>query len=408
MTVRRLLCLLSIVGPFAATACYAAGYAVFTQGASALAQGNAVTAHSDSPNSVFFNPALINGLDGTQAEIGSTIIFSSHDFQSALPGGSSTSNESTFFPSTVFLTHKFNDRVSAGLGVFNPFGLGTDWGETWEGRYLATKSTLQTYDINPVISYRVAPCLTVAAGLDVTLADAALDRRLPPSAFGTVSDVGQRFSGDGVGIGFNLAAAWQINEPLSLGVSYRSQSAVKLSGQSSTSLGITPLDSHGHTWLRLPPQFTAGIAWRVNEPLTVEAGVRWEGWSAFRSQLLTLDNGTPLPPVARDWHDTLGLNVGGSYRLSDSTSLMAGYIYGADAVSDSTFDPSIPDADTHIFCIGAEERFQRFTVALAYAYQLYLDRTKNNTLTPLLPPHYADGRYQNDAHLLAVSVGYKF
>jgi len=391
-----------------ATAAHAAGYAVFTQGASALAQGNAVTAHSDSPSSIFFNPALINGLAGTQLEVGSTAVFSAHDFQSALPGGSATSNESTFYPSTVFLTHQLNEQLSVGLGIFNPFGLGTDWGEGWEGRYLATKSTLQTFDINPVLSYRVTPTLSLAAGLDVTLADATLEKKLPPAVFGTLSDLGQKFAGNGVGVGFNLAAAWQPNDLLSLGVSYRSQSAVKLSGQSSTSLGVTPFDSQGHTWLRLPPQFTAGVAYRVGEPLVVEAGLRWEGWSAFRSQLLTLDSGAPVPPISRNWHDTLGLNLGGRYRLNDSTSLLAGYIYGADAVPDSTFDPSIPDADTHIFCLGAEIKHRRFTVALAYAYQLYLDRIKNNTLTPLLPSHYADGKYQSDAHLLAVSVGYRF
>jgi long-chain fatty acid transport protein len=386
----------------------AAGYAVFTQGASALGQGNAVAAHSDSPNAIFYNPALINKLDGTRLELGSTVIFSRHRFESAQPGGSQSSNDSTFFPSTVYLTHKFNETLSAGVGVFSPFGLGTEWGNDWDGRFLATKSTLQTFDFNPVLSYRVTPSLAVAAGLDVILLDATLERRLPPAALGTLAEVGAKFKGSGTGVGFNLAVAYELTKTISFGASYRSQVAVDITGDSSTSPGGTPLDSHGRTGVWLPQQLTAGIAYQVTDPLIVELGIRWEGWSSFKELQLTLDNNTPIPATARNWHDTVGLNLGGKYRLNDQVALLAGYIYGNSAVPDGTFDPSIPDADTHIFCLGTQLQYRRFEVALSYAYQLYLERTKNNSVDPALPPHYADGNYKSDAHLVALAVSYKF
>lgn len=389
----------------------AAGYAVFTQGASALAQGNAVTAHSDSPNAVFYNPALINKLDGTQVDVGSTVIFSSHDFQSSQPGGSSTSNHTTFFPSTIYATHKFSDTMSAGFGVFSPFGLGTEWDDNWEGRFLATKSKLKSFDINPVVSYRIIPSLALAVGLDVILVDATLERRLPPNAFGLgapATETRVKFKGDGTGVGFNVGVAYDLNKEISLGASYRSEIKVDMNGDSSTTPSFSPLDSRGKTSIRLPRQLTAGVAYQVSAPLIVEAGIRWEGWSSFKELQLALDNQTPIPPTQRDWHDTFGLNIGGKYRWNDSVSLMAGYVFGNDAVPDSTFDPSIPDADTHVFCIGTDLRFQQFLIAVSYAYQLYEDRTKNNSVNPLLPPNYADGRYKSDAHLVALGVGYKF
>jgi len=387
------------------TCVQAAGYAVFTQGASALGQGNAVTAHTDSPNTIFYNPALINKLDGTQVELGTTVIFSSREFETALPGGS-TSNQSTFFPSTFYATHKFNDNLSAGLGVFSPFGLGTKWNENWEGRYLATKSELTSFNINPVVSYRIIPSLAVAVGLDVILVDATLERKILSDTLGIPGpafDIGSKFKGDGTGVGFNAALAYDLSEEISFGVSYRSEVKVDIKGDSSTSPAVAPLNSKGKTSIRLPQQLTAGVSCQVTEPLTVEAGIRWEGWSSFKKLQLTLDNGTPLPPTQRDWHDSFGLNLGGRYRLNDTVALLAGYVYGNSSVPDSTFDPSIPDSDTHVFCAGTDLNYQQFKIALSYAYQLYENRTRNNSVEAT-----ANGVYKSDAHLLALGVGYRF
>ena len=398
------------LGCVAATNVQAAGYAVFTQGASALGQGNAVTAHSDNPSTIFYNPALMNKLDGTQFQAGTTLLSVKREFESS-QGGNSASGDNSFFPSTFYATHKFNDSLSAGLGVFNPFGLGTEWNDNWDGRYQATKSNLKTFNINPVVSYRIIPTLAVAAGLDVILLDAKLERKIPSALFGFAGpDVGQKFKGDGTGVGFNVAVAYDVTKDISFGASYRSEVKVDVKGDASTSLGVTPLDSKGKTSLKLPQQLTAGLAYQVSAPLIIEAGIRWEGWSAFKELQLTLDNGTPLAPTPRNWHDTYGFNLGGKYRLNDTVALSAGYVYGNSAAPDSTFDPSIPDADTHVFCLGTDLNYQRFNVALAYAYQVFEDRTKNNSIgaIPGIPTSTANGTYKSDAHLLALSLGYKF
>jgi long-chain fatty acid transport protein len=400
------------LGSGALTSASAAGYGVFTQGAAALGQGNAVTAHTQSPSTIFYNPALMNKLDGTQLEIGTTAIVSSHQFDSNQAGGASSSNDSTFFPSTFYATHKFNDALSAGLGVFNPFGLGTNWGTSWDGRYLATKSKLTTFDINPVVSYRIIPSLAVAVGLDVILLDATLERSLPPNVLRPTADTGQKFKGDGTGVGYNVALAYDINKDLTFGASYRSSTFVQVKGDSSTSpaLPLIGLDSNGKANIRLPQQATAGISYQLSAPLIIEAGIRWEGWSAFKELQLSLDNNNPLPATARNWHDTFGANLGGRYRLNDNVALLAGYVYGNSAVPDTTFDPSIPDAATHVFCVGTDISYQQFTMALSYAYQLYVDRTKRDNLASagVPSPFNANGTYQSDAHLIAVSLGYKF
>ena len=403
---------------------HASGYAVFTHGASALGQGNAVTAHASDPSTIFYNPALMNRLEGTQFQVGTTAIFSTREYESSLPGGTPASNDSTHFPSTFYATHKLNDKVSIGLGVFNPFGLGTEWDETWDGRYLATKSELTTFNINPNISYRVLPSLTVAAGIDVVLLDASLEKKLPsaalvPLGFPAGFDINQKFKGDGEGVGFNVAVAYDVCDHLSLGASYRSEVKVDVSGNATFSnaalsgLGapVAALNSAGSTDLTLPPQFTAAVAFKGIDKLVLEAGVRWEGWSKFKELAIGLDNGQ-RSVTPRNWSDAWGLNAGGRYQVDENVALLAGYVYGDSPVPDSTFDPTIPDAKIHVFCAGTDLDFHPFTVAASYGYQLYENRTKNNAIDtdPLLrtATSSANGKYKTDAHLVALSVGYKF
>lgn len=401
------------LGAGALSAAHAAGYAVFTHGASALGQGNAVTAHTSDPSTIFYNPALMNKLEGTQLQVGTTAIISSREYTSSV-GSNSASDDAAFFPSTFYVTHKFNDKLSAGFGVFNPFGLGTEWGNGWDGRYIATKSELTTFDFNPVVSYRVLPSLTVAAGLDVFYLDATLQRMMPSSAltpFGVPGgyDIGVKFKGDGTGVGYNLAAAYDVCEHLTVGASYRSQVHVDISGDATLSSSVLPVsafNSGGKTDLTLPPQFTAGVAFKGIDKLTLEAGMRWEGWSKFKELSIQQDNGFKTE-TQRNWKDSWGLNLGGRYQYDDKVALLGGYVYGDTAVPDSTFDPSIPDAKTHVFCVGTDLNLKPVTVALSYGYQLYENRSKHNTLYGTAETS-ANGKYENDAHLVAVSVGYKF
>jgi long-chain fatty acid transport protein len=73
-------------------------------------------------------------------------------------------------------------------------------------------------------------------------------------------------------------------------------------------------------------------------------------------------------------------------------------------VPDSTFEPAIPDSNSHLFCIGGEARVKNFTFDLAYAYQLQEDRSKGFNKYGQI----AMGEYKSYLNMLALSIGYKF
>jgi long-chain fatty acid transport protein len=403
---------LAVLALLGASQSHASGYGIFTQGADALGQANATVAHSDGPSAVYFNPALLTSLTGTQVEIGTTAVIPSRKFKSDLDGSREKTEDTVYFPSTFYLSHQINERWSAGLAVFNPFGLGTVWDSDWEGRFIATKSRITTFNINPAVACQVTPKLAIGAGLDILLLDAKLKNKIDLSLMGQ-PEASQKFTGDGEGIGFNLGLQLQITDALSFGAAYRSEIKIDVDGKAEfnapDAVAFLFPDTDGETSLTLPAQFTAALAYEFSPAWTIEAGVRWEDWSSFDK--LKIDLAQAIGPLSatsmtypRDWDDTWAFNIGTKYRLNDRVALMAGYLYGDNPVPDSTFEPAIPDSDTHLFTVGSELTFDQLKVALAYGFQLQEDRDKKTNEYGAI----ANGSYENYIHLAAISLSYTF
>lgn len=426
-----LFCLLSLLAGNAG----ASGFGVFTQGARALGQANAVTAHSTGPSSLYFNPALLSQVAGRQLEVGTTALTASRDLTSSASGVTYSGDDEWHLPSTLYYTEQ-HGRLAAGIGLYFPFGLSTSWPSTYEGRYISTSADLFSLNINPAVSWQINERLTLAAGLNMLYLSAELENRVnqvfaglavPPVLGGPINDpglpdIGQRFDGDGWGHGFNLGLHLQLNERISAGAAYRSQIDVTVDGSANfdqVDPRLAPLfpATSGSAEIRLPAQATFGLAWKATDALTLEAGARWEGWSVFDELRINLNTpvlGQSASVTPRDWDDTWAFNLGGEYQLTPTVALLAGYLYGDNPVPDSTFDPSIPDSDAQLVTVGTNLTFNPWTVALAYGYEFHADRTKANTIGDPLDPgglnplSLANGNYSSDIHLVAASIGYAF
>ena len=74
---------------------------------------------------------------------------------------------------------------------------------------------MQTFNINPVVSYQIVPNVAFAAGVNFLILDATLEKykhvrfRLP--------DAGQKFDGNGDGVGFNFGVQYDITKDISFG-----------------------------------------------------------------------------------------------------------------------------------------------------------------------------------------------
>ncbi len=398
----------------------ASGFAVFVHGASALGEGLASTAHGSNPQVVFFNPALMNQLEGTQVENGATLVVPFHDFHSDITNTSDKTESVVFSPATLYLTHQLNGKFSLGFGIFTPFGLGTIWDDDWEGRYIVTEVELQSLNFNPVISYQVMPKLSLAAGMSALYIDATLKNKLNFSSLG-FPDGRQKIDGDGTGYGFNLGLYSPLTDTLSFGLTYRSGIDVDLTGDikfrlPSPSLNASFPNSSVEATIDFPAQLHAAFAYSGFKKTIVEMGVRWENWSSYGE--LRFDTSRPINGVTTfarpaDWNDTLTLTTGGRYELSEQTRLLFGFVLGQDPIPDKTFEPSVIDSPHYALTFGSEHSLGRHTLAFAYAFQKWFDRNKDNNIGAqfsggAVADARANGEYQTHTHFLAVSFTYVF
>ncbi|MBE0598039.1 MAG: outer membrane protein transport protein [Desulfuromonadales bacterium] len=446
---RRLLWQL-LTGLLLAGPAFGSGFGVFTQGASGLGQANAVVAHPTGPSSLYFNPALLNDVPGRQVEIGTTGIYDDRKIRLD-SGGSEEGKGGWEFPSSLYYTHQVNDGITAGIGVFFPFGLSTQWDDNYEGRYLGTYGDVLTMNINPAVSWRVTDKLSLAVGVDLLYLDATLKKKINqdaayaltdlelqflsggmlslPTPSGTLGDISQSFEGDGWGVGYNLGALYKVTDQFSIGAAYRSHIDVEVDGDA-TFRGVDPVlasfnlfpNTGGTANIRLPAQATAAVAVKATDNLTVEVGVRWEDWDSTRKLEVRLDQpvfNSSSDITQRNWKSTWSYNIGGQYRLNDTVALNAGYLYGQNAVPDATFEPLIPDSDAHLFTLGTDLLFGPWTVSAAFGYERHENRRKANSiadpagaaLASLGVPATvatANGVYETDIYLVGLSLGYRF
>lgn len=428
-----LLCIM--FGPSRASA---SGFAVYTHGAKEWGMQNNVIAHSEGPASNYHNPALITTLRGTQIEVGTTVIFPSREFKSAQTGKTEKTESQVFYPSTLFATRQLDERFTAGLCVVSPFGLGTDWGKEWEGRYLATNSEMRTFNINLNIAWKLSDKLAVAGGLDLMLLDAMLEKNInsqisvaadlaakgaPANLAAGLADVQQKFEGDGEGLGYNLGLVYRPVEDWSFGASYRSGIDVDVDGKAeferaksqnvyiNRTLRTLFPETDVSTRINLPPQLFVGSCYKGVDRLTVELGARWEGWSCYEELSFKFDQpvgGTRTPPPdKKNWEDVISYSIGAKYDLYDTFAILGGYRFDNSPVPDDTFEPAIPSSDKHCVSFGVKKRLGNFIAGVSYYYERYESRKKNNKLGAKWG-ETANGEYNTDAHIAAVSVSYGF
>ena len=144
----------------------------------------------DDASTVWFNPAGMSRLTRRWTVGASTPVISyrldyTDQGSTSVLGqphrGSLTANggRTSVVPS-MYVVRRINDRLWAGLGFNAPYGLGSDYGETWAGRYHATKTELAVLNINPAVALKLSDRVSVGLGLDVQrlTAQARLDNIL--------------------------------------------------------------------------------------------------------------------------------------------------------------------------------------------------------------------------------------
>ncbi len=379
----------------------AAGYALDVLSGRGTGMASSVTGFIDDSSAIFYNPAGISQGKGIDVQAGTSLIAPSFKYTGK---GESTSTEFKIVPPVnAYATFGITDELSAGVGVFTPFGLTIKWPDGWTGRRLITKASLETFDINPTVAYRFGP-FRLGAGFQLVRATVRLQRQI---AFGDnegSTDLGAGTWGAGGNVGVQLEAVPKV---LSFGVHYRSAVKLSFDGKADFSGVPVPLQQTIHdqavaTSFVTPDSIAAGVAVRPIPALLLDADVVWLGWSNLRSVDLNFPDdksGTLSTSQAKKWTSGVNFHVGAEGTLNDTWRIRGGVLYDPSPAPADTLTPDIPDADRLNLALGGSW-YHRSGIHVDLAYQFLILFKKQSTAPEL------NGEYGGFVNILGLSVGY--
>ena len=416
------------LSPFA----HGAGFLIYEHGAAAMAMGGAFVGLANNPSAVFHNPAGMAWLDGTQISLGTTLITS--DSSLSLPNWQDPTYQTVkqesqwFYPSTLFITHKFSDKITAGFGFFSPYGLGTKWPKEYPLRYISTSSDMKTFFFNPAVAYKVTDNLSLAVGVSYIYSTLGFEL-VEPLVFSLVPfisyDVPASLEVSGDGWGLNAGALYK-GEKFSLGLNWRSGFKIKYDGDLDLDLSQVPgspissLPGEASTTFNIPHIIGVGGAYSLTESLIITADVHYILWSSFDEFVVEVDvpgieaiypPGIADKEVEENWKDSFVLRAGLQYQLSESFALRGGFLYDQTPQPEETMDPILPDANRWAITGGFGYKTGSFVIDVAYQYEVFSDRTSPNRNIPLYQMgslNLGEGTYSTTAHLIAISFQYNF
>lgn len=190
----------------------AGGFQLNEHGARAMAQGGAFAARATDGSAIYFNPAGLGFQTTGSVYLGMTAITPAGTFlgpRQKNPSEKTTLVSTTFTPINVAVTSPVLDDFHVGIGINNPFGLGTEWPRDWVGKFLTTKVDLKTFFITPTVAYRVNDQLSVGAGLNYVLGSVLLERAVSVVSVALPEPPRVSLSMNATGVGFNLGVLWK-------------------------------------------------------------------------------------------------------------------------------------------------------------------------------------------------------
>lgn len=418
----RLLLLVAILCGGSAWNLPANGFRLASQDAFATARGEAFVATANNASAIYYNPAGIAQLEGTQFRAGLYSIYFDPTYE---PPGTAANAGHTYsigkhwnFIPQVFLTHSFeNSPISVGLGVYAPYGGNMDWPQDTGFRAVALESSLKYFRINPVIAFKLARNLSLAGGVMVDYGKIDLESGLSSS---TEYPDFFRFDGDGWSAGYNLGVLWQPLEQVSLGATFRSATQFTMQGHTEfeqLTAGILDTTLPAHADFTFPLTAVVGISYRPTPKWNLEFDADYTDWSAFDTTTIYQEKSVPFggtqnPLITFDWQSSWMYEFGVTRYFDSGWHVSAGYVYNENSVPDTYYTPLVADMNRHFFSVGAGYKGERFDFDVAYQFGYGPAHTVTgstpSSLSGVNSRQTADGTYHFISHAVLVTAGMNF
>lgn len=435
--------LLAVFGTYSDVA-RGGGFQLFEQSVKGLGNAYAGSAASaEDAATVFFNPAGMIRLPGTQVQGAAHVIATRADFTNQ---GSTTNNGQPLLGPEAdggivaavwngYITHALGDRIALGFGVNSPFGLETAYASGWVGRYHAIESELQTINLSPSIALSLNEVFSIGLGIDVQYIDVKLSNAID---FGTLlaptgltspqaNDGFQELKASDWGVGYNLGILFFPEGTTRLGVAFRSRIDYDLVGKArfdKTTTIDAALAAVGRASLfqdtgvkadaTLPETMSAGLYHRLTPTWAVLAGFAWTHWNTLQDSILIRFENTAQPDqmLVLNYQDTFRYSLGLDYYPNNNLTLRAGIAYDETPIPNAeSRSARLPDNDRLWLALGLSYYVkERFSLDIGYAH-LFVDDANIRSPLPTENPRLQSilvGKFENSVDIVSAQVSWFF
>ena len=381
----------------------AGGFEVPDQSASMGAMGGAGTARHGDASAAFYNPAALADRGGFRGALGLGLAIPTITAESTETMERASTTTSVSPPPHLHLSYAENEwAIGAYIGASH--GTGVHWPQGWWGMFETQSTSLFVVRVAPFFSWRFGggegqPDIRVSIGAHVDTARLETSRRLDMIDF--VGNVHVLLAG--AGVGGDASVYWQALPELSVGLTYKSRTWMRLNGDADFTVpdafvGRAP-DQRASAELVIPDRLALGVAWQTPE-FAIYGDVQLTLWSVRRSTDLDFESQrTTDVSQPNRWSDTATFRLGGEYSpLPELLHLRIGGFYDMAAAPDDTLAPSAPDMARVGFGGGVGVDFTReIGIDAYYTYVGFVGRTSTSDDAPL-------ARYSGDIHLIGLTA----
>ncbi|AXI02620.1 OmpP1/FadL family transporter [Aquirhabdus parva] len=417
----------------------AQGFGLYNSDVATMGSAYAGSAsNSENATVVQTNPAAISRLEGIQASTNATLILANSDIKNPV-GSAPGTNKGDMVPQIIvgstFVTvpHVGLENLSLGFGVYAPFGLKTNYEDTFQGRSFGDKSVVTVATFQPTVAYAFAPNLSVGAGLTINHINGLLSSGVSPA----VPNASTELAGSDNALGYNVGVMFSPIKDFDLGLTYHSKVDYKLTG-SSEALNL-PITNTPYTFmargdgslkLTTPDSLEFGASFKLIPTLDVKFGYTRTWWSTIKTltpsshftsagitpsvplpavysaQIAATLNGSNASAEELNFKDTNMYSLGAAWQVHPKVTLRAGVAFDETPIQDKYRNVRLPLGDRTIFAVGANYKItDKTNVDFGYNYLMEQD-AKINRADATKGIYQAT--FQNSGNLVALQLNHQF
>ncbi len=404
---------------------YPNGLSLNSIGPKGFGMGGAFVGLADDYTAVYWNPSGLTQMQNNFIGAFATDVIPMGTYKFPAAGIDAKEKTNNYISPNLMGMYHFgaSNNLTFGLGVYVPAGIGSEWeGNDLKnldsGRVYAWMSKIAVVNISPSAAYKFSDNFSI--GVAVNILYGMFDLQHPGMPLGQLPRAvpAMQFteSSHGFGCGMTIGALYKASDKFSVGVTFRSQAIVKMSGTMENPFMASAFDPVPGTppsadftrdigW---PMWIAGGIAFRPIDNLVVAFDVQYSAWSKTEDTLRTefTDPKWELQKnaynLALNWNDATQIRLGADYTANQNLDLRAGVYIDPAPAPDETYSILFPSISYTGISLGAGYKVSNFVIDLGMEYLIGKDRdiaAANNVLP---------GTYGMNIPAWSLGVGYAF